>query len=340
MRHLLFFILSLSSVVALAQSDERVREIRAMYANTQEVLKDQSEDEAINWSLRTTLRHNEPAVGVVRYEHEYYPLALLGAYDFVRSKRYVTVNPPSSYEILYDNGEPVFYFERSNWGDDVYEYRIYWDKEGTVCEYVPQRIEDGRKVKVGYDGIEMWFRADQAYRFAMQEYKRGVEGYNTNGEGVPLRPKLKPQSREGLYQCVNQIYDAYFTPEAMEEPDPESEADIIGLGKMTSFVTEDFNQHYCHCSSKSIANDELFHDYDLWTNSQDLSATGLAGITIRQYTDSQAQVAVQLWNFEAMTTVVLQLVFDAEKSTWLVSDFIDANDGSSYMKAMHRFLAD
>lgn len=236
MRHLLFFILSLSSVVALAQSDERVREIRAMYAKTQEVLKDQTEDEAINWSLKTTLRHNEPAVGVVRYEHEYYPLALLGAYDFVRSKRYVTVNPPSSYEILYDNGEPVFYFERSNWGDDVYEYRIYWDKEGTVCEYVPQRIEDGRKVKVGYDGIEMWFRADQAYRFAMQEYKRGVEGYNTNGEGVPLRPKLKPQSREGLYQCVNQIYDAYFTPEAMEEPDPESEADIIGLGKMTSLL--------------------------------------------------------------------------------------------------------
>lgn len=53
----------------------------------------------------------------------------------------------------------------------------------------------------------------------------------------------------------------------------------------------------------------------------------------------QALVAVQLWNFEAMTTVVLQLTFDAEQSTWLVSDFIDANDGSSYMKSMQRFLA-
>lgn len=341
MRYQMLFILSALSSVALGQTDDRVNQIRAMYARSQEVLKDQTQDEAINWSVKTTVRHNEAGVGVVRYEQEYYPLHLLGACDFVRSKRYVTVQPPTSYEILYDQGQPVFYFEHCTLGDEVYEYRIYWDAEGTVCQYVPQRIEAGRKVRLDTDGIDMWMRSERAYRYAMQEYKRGTEGYETFEYGHDQSPLVAPQSREAVYRRVNQIYDAYFSRELMQEPDPEAEGeDFDGLGKMSSFVTPDFNQAYCMCCAKSVHTNELFHDYDLWTNAQDVDARGLVGIEIRDYSDTKARVAVQFWNCGTLTTTVLDLVYVPDQSLWLVDDFLQPSDASSYRARMHRFLAD
>lgn len=341
MRFLILFVTTLLVTGALAQNNERVREIRTMYAKSQQVLKDQTEDESINWSVKTTLRHNESGVGVVRYEQEYYPLHLLGAYDFVRSKRYVSVYPPTSYEILYDKGLPVFYFEHSIEDNEVVEYRIYWDQDGGISEYLPQRVVDGRKTKISYDGIEMYLRSDRAYRYAMQEYKRGAEGYDTDGNGIGTPAPIIAQSREGLYQRVNEIYTLFFTPEMMEEPDPEADgADIIGLGKMHTCVTESFNSTYCMCSSKSFSTEEVFHDYDIWVNAQDLSAHGLSGIEILQYSDTKARVAVKLWNFDSLTTVLLDLVFDPQQSTWLVNDFIDPQDGSSYMESMNRYLSE
>lgn len=337
MKYSLLIMLGLFATMVSAQTSDRVRQIRAMYARTQEVLTEQSQNEAINWSVKTTLRHNEPGVGVVRYEQEYYPLHLLDAYDFVRSKRYVTVFPPATYEILYDEGQPVFYFERSSFDEEVREYRIYWDAEGNVCEFVAQRVEDGRKVNLDYDGIEMYSHVGIAYRYAMQEYKRGSEGYDTDANGVGMQAPVAVRSREGLFQCVNQIYQRYFSPGLLVEPD---EQDIEGLGKMYDCVTSSFNETYCMCSSKSIATDDLFHDYDIWINAQELTAHGLSGIQIRQYTDDKALVAVQIWNCDELTTVLLSMVFDAEKSTWLVADFIHPSDNSSYMARMNRFLGE
>ena len=341
MKHFILMASAMFAMTVLAQTPERVREIRAMYAQAQQTLKEQSETPAINWSVKTTVMRNEAAVGVVRYEHEYYPLHLLQSHDFVRSKRYMTVYPPSCYEILYDGQLPAFYYQRDELEDGVYEYRIYWDRTGEVCEYLPQRVVDGRKEKLDYDGIGMWMRCQKAWNFALQEYKRGTEGYETDDNGIGAPAYVNPQSREGLYQGVNQIYDCYFAVGPLKEYDPEEPDDEVGgLGKMSGCVTDEFNEAYSLCVSKSESTGELFHDYDIWVNAQDVCAKGIAGVDIQNYTDANARVTVRLWNCDSESTVILDLRFVPERSAWLVSDFISPRDGSSYMARMQRFLSE
>ena len=333
MKYTFAFLAAMLSTAALAQNNERITQIRSLYAQAQETLKSMNEDAQINWSVKTTMLRNEAAVGVVRYETEYYPLHRLNASDFVRQKRYVSVFPPTTYEILYDQGKPAFYYQREDLGEGIYEYRIYWDENGEVCQYLPQHIVDGKKERLDSDGIETWYRAKAAYQQAMQLLKVGLDNY----EGVSLPKEYPAHSKAELFDCVSRIYATYYQP-ALEGDEEGDSPEMDGLGKMYRFVTEKFNETYCMCVSKSISTNEIFLEYDFWTNSQE-DTSGVTGITIKDFTPDAARVVVQIDGADGQRDVILQMNYDAEQQTWLVSDLIYPNNGKSFLQQMESYLA-
>lgn len=342
MKHAMLIAAAMLVTTALADNNQRLSEIRTMYAETQNLLKDLSENASINWNVKTTILHNEAAVGVVRYEVEYYPLHLLGAgehqTDFVRAKRYVTTLPPISIEILYDGGNPAFYYMHDETYDDPQEFRIYWDNEGEMVEFLHHTIRNGKKEKEDYDALGIWSVSTNAYNYALQEYKRGSEGYDTDAMGCGAPAQVKTRSHEGLFRAVSQMYEAYFSPQSAFEPEMEGDLESEGLGRMYGFVTTEFNEAYCMCISKSISTDDLFADYDIWTNSQDFDCKGVSGITIKKYDEKKALVSVELTIGGEPNIVLLQLCYTEELDQWLVSDFIDPTDHSSYVASMKAYL--
>ena len=330
--------LLMGATALMAQTPERVRQIRTLYAEAQSMLKNQREDAHIDWWVKTTLHHNEPAVGVVTYELEYYPLHLLqGSTDFVRGKRQYAEMQVSSFEILYEEGLPAFYYERERYLDDTYEYRVYWNAEGEVVSFRREEVKEGKKEPSPMDGEGQWFFTTRAYKLALQERQRGESGYATDYQGIGAVQSLPTQSPEGLFARVQQIYTAFFAPELAEEYDPEEEGgELAGLGKMHPYVTEDLNNLYCLCQSKSIGTGEPFVEYDIWTNQNGgYSAQGVAGIVVEKYDVKGSQVAVTIPNATTQVPVRLILTYDAESKQWLVDDFL--TDQGTLRKVMTDF---
>lgn len=157
-----------------AQTTERVKEIRTMYAKAQ---ADLAEETAI--FVKTTIHRNEPAVGLAKHEMTYYPLSKISnGYDFLRAKYQSVAAVSMVYEILYQDGKPAFYFERANAYGNVFEIRVYWNTNGIVDTFLNQQVlEGGKKVNVDYAPEQRTWKINTAYEFASKEYKRGITAY-------------------------------------------------------------------------------------------------------------------------------------------------------------------
>lgn len=330
----------LTAWTASGQNAGRVKEIRAMYAQSQQVMKDQRDEAQINWFVKSTVNRNESAVGVVTYEMEYYPLQSLQAYDFVRGKRYYHPDDPTNYEILYGpQGKPVFYFERYKEFDGTpLEVRIYFEEDMQVAQYLCQRIVNGKKETQDADAVEVWYRTARAVAFANQEYKRGTLCYAMDSEGSGADRVIEAATKGGLFAHIYKMYDFFCTPEIEEEPDPEVDgSEILGLGKMSEYVTENFNQQYCLCQSKYNSTSDNSINFDVWGADAFASFKSITGVQILQYSDKKALVSVMVMGNDEETEVKLQLIFDAPTDSWLVNDFI-TKDGKSYLKVMQEYL--
>lgn len=137
-RYILPLFLLVSPLFAQTPTDERIKQIRADYAEAQEMVKEQTgENNYMNWNVRATVHRIEAGVGLVIYEDEYYSLCTpQGHTPFYRCKRTMDCNKTVNYlEILYTaEWLPEFYYNRfTDEEGTVTEERIYWNPDGTIC---------------------------------------------------------------------------------------------------------------------------------------------------------------------------------------------------------------
>lgn len=150
---LLFAVISLVGNAQTSNKDQRVSEIRKIYADALSGVKEQTETHTpplANLSMK--VRRIEPAVGEVTYENEVFQLLPYENYSFLRSKRTFGPYPPTYVEALYDvDGHLIFLFKKEPfvYDDKTYtlEQRLYWNTDGTLCERINKKIWDDGKVE-------------------------------------------------------------------------------------------------------------------------------------------------------------------------------------------------
>lgn len=135
-----------------AAAQDRVKEIRQMYADAQQQIKNAKEEPHEVQTLEVKYRRNEGGVGIVEETVTFYSNYAGNAYlneagdayvpFFVRTKHEYkeAIIGTTSSEYLYDTntGNLIFSFSKSNGyedSDDMYcEDRVYFNQDGTLCQ--------------------------------------------------------------------------------------------------------------------------------------------------------------------------------------------------------------
>jgi len=139
MKRLLVLSLVMLFVVS-GWSQDRLGEIRRLYASAQEGVKHQRlEDDLPLSKLEMKYTRMEPAMGAVKYEQELYLMTNEQYCGFYRSKRTAGPYEPTYEEALYDRtGQVMFCYRKESFifDDNIwrYEERFYWNEDGSLLK--------------------------------------------------------------------------------------------------------------------------------------------------------------------------------------------------------------
>jgi len=146
------------------------------------------------------------------------------------------------------------------------------------------------------------------------------------------------QTKEGAKAFVEEVYKTYLNPseEDVNTLD-DAEITIFGMSYMGKYMSDNLQEKIVEAYDKQNAEDDLFLDYDIWTNSQDDTGMKLKEVSVVEFTGETATLEVVL-TLEGNENKVYPIVeYNKEKNCWLVSDFLDAS-GKKFLGEIEEYL--
>lgn len=146
------------------------------------------------------------------------------------------------------------------------------------------------------------------------------------------------QTKEGAKAFVEEVYKTYLNPSEEDENTlDDAEITIFGMSYMGKYMSDNLQEKIVEAYDKQIADDDLFLDYDIWTNSQDDTGMKLKEVNNVEFTGETATLEVVL-TLEGNENKVYPIVeYNKEKGCWLVSDFLDAS-GKKFLGEIEEYL--
>lgn len=152
----------------------------------------------------------------------------------------------------------------------------------------------------------------------------------------------KNKNKNAAKAVVEAAYTKYFSSidEDVEVEEHEEALSIFGMNYMYSFISLKLQEKIVEAYDKQIETDELFFDFDVWINAQDFDQLTLKGVSIVEYSGDKATAEVNFTNFGADHKAYVVVEYDKKNDTWLICDFLDPEDKSSYAESIDFYLSD
>lgn len=145
------------------------------------------------------------------------------------------------------------------------------------------------------------------------------------------------QTKEGAKAFIETVYKTYLNPTKEDEDKIDNaEITLFGMAYMDKYMSDNLQEKIVKANDKQIADDDLFLDYDIWTNSQDNTDLKLKEVNSVEFTGETATLEVVLTNGSQETKVYPIIEYNKEKSRWFVSDFF-AN-GKKFIRSIDDYL--
>lgn len=152
----------------------------------------------------------------------------------------------------------------------------------------------------------------------------------TNGDAAS-------QTKEGAKTFIETVYKTYLNPTKEDEDKiDDAENTLFGMAYMDQYMSDNLQEKIVEANDKQIADDDLFLDYDIWTNSQDNTGLKLKAVNNVEFTGETATLEVVLTDGDTETKVYPIIEYNKEKSRWFVSDFF-AN-GKKFLRSIEDYL--
>ncbi len=174
--------------------------------------------------------------------------------------------------------------------------------------------------------------ADGKDSAAVVENAEKAEGADEAADG-----DAASQTKEGAKAFVETVYKTYLNPTAEDEAKIDNaEITLFGMAYMDQYMSDILLQKIVDANDKQIADDDLFLDYDIWTNSQDNAGLKLKEVNNVEFTGETATLEVVLTNGTQEIKVYPIIEYNKEQSRWFVSDFL--TNGKKFIRSIDDYL--
>ncbi len=145
------------------------------------------------------------------------------------------------------------------------------------------------------------------------------------------------QTKEGAKLFIETVYNTYLNPSKEDEDKIDNaEINLFGMAYMDQYMSDILLQKIVDANDKQIADDDLFLDYDIWTNSQDNTGFKLKEVNCIEYTGETATLEVILANDSWESKVYPIVEYNKENEHWYVFDFIV--NGEKFIRSIDDYL--
>ncbi len=145
------------------------------------------------------------------------------------------------------------------------------------------------------------------------------------------------QTKEGAKLFIETVYKTYLNPTAEDEAKIDNaEINLFGMAYMDQYMSDILLQKIVDANDKQIADDDLFLDYDIWTNSQDNTGLKLKEVNNVEFTGETATLEVVLTNGTQEIRIYPIIEYNKEQSRWFVSDFL--TNGKKFIRSIDDYL--
>lgn len=145
------------------------------------------------------------------------------------------------------------------------------------------------------------------------------------------------QTKEGAKAFVEAVYKTRLNPtEEDESMMDDAEITLFGMPYLGKYMSDNLQEKIVEAYDKQIADDDLFFDFDIWTNSQDDSYIKLKEVKNVEFTGETATLEVVLTNVDDEIKVYPIVEYNKEKSSWFISDFLIS--GKKLTRSIEDFL--
>lgn len=130
------------------------------------------------------------------------------------------------------------------------------------------------------------------------------------------------QTEEGAKAFIEAVYKTYLNPTPEDEKKiDDAEITIFGMAYMDQYMSENLQEMIVDANDKQIADDTMFFEADIWTNSQDDTGFKVKEINIVEFTGETATLEVVLNNGHQDSKVYPVVEYNKDKGRWFVCDF-------------------
>lgn len=144
-----------------------------------------------------------------------------------------------------------------------------------------------------------------------------------NAEVTESSDLASSQTEEGAKAFIETVYKTYLNPTAEDEKKlDDAEITIFGMAYMSQYMSDNLQEKIVEANDKQIADDTIFFEADIWTNSQDDTGFKVKEINIVEFTGETATLEVVLNNGHQDSKVYPIVEYNKDKGCWCVSDFL------------------
>lgn len=144
-------------------------------------------------------------------------------------------------------------------------------------------------------------------------------------------------TKEDAKAFVEAVYKTYLNPSEEDESKiDDAEITVFGMAYMSQYMSDNLQEKIVEANDKQVADDEIFFDYDIWTNAQDNSGMTLKEVNSVELAGETATLEVVLTNGSDETKVYPIIEYNKEKGCWFVSDFLVS--GKKYLGIIEDYL--
>lgn len=145
------------------------------------------------------------------------------------------------------------------------------------------------------------------------------------------------QTKEGAKAFIETVYKTYLNPTKEDEDKIDNaEITLFGMAYMGQYMSDNLQEKIVEANDKQIADDDLFLDYDIWTNSQDNTNLKLKVVNNVEFTGETATLEVVLTDGNTETKVYPIIEYNKEKGHWFVCDFFA--HGKKFLRSIEDYL--
>lgn len=144
-----------------------------------------------------------------------------------------------------------------------------------------------------------------------------------NAEVTESSDLASSQTEEGAKAFIETVYKTYLNPTAEDEKKlDDAEITIFGMAYMSQYMSDNLQEKIVEANDKQIADDTIFFEADIWTNSQDDTGFKVKEINNVEFTGETATLEVVLNNGHQDSKVYPIVEYNKDKGCWCVSDFL------------------